>query len=146
MRDGQAAQVGDALAEHEFAVFVQVVCNHERIKLLFDAGGALFEILQVLGRPPVVQIALRVILRSLIVEAVRHLMTNHGADSAIIQRVVSLGIEEGRLKNAGREHDFIHVGVEISVYCRWTHPPLIAVHGFINLGKFAMELKHAAPL
>ena len=62
VRQGQAAEIGDALAEHQLAVFVQVVRHHEGVKLLFDAGGALLEILQVLGSPPVAQIALRVVL------------------------------------------------------------------------------------
>ena len=45
VRDGQSAEIGDAFAEHQLAVFVQIVGRLKRVKLLFDARGALLEIL-----------------------------------------------------------------------------------------------------
>ena len=62
VRDGQPAEVGDAFAEHQLAVFVQIVRDDVAVELLFDAGGARLEILEVLGRPPVAQVALGVVL------------------------------------------------------------------------------------
>ena len=95
-----------ALAFLEFAVFVQAGLDFERIELLGDAIAALVEILQVVRRPPVLQIALGVELRALIVEAVRHLVADHGADAAVIDRVIRFGIEKRRLEDSRRETRF----------------------------------------
>ena len=59
VRDRHAAEIGDALAFHQLAVFVQARLDFVRVKLLGDAVAARLKILQVLGRPPVAQIALR---------------------------------------------------------------------------------------
>ena len=98
------------------------------------------------ARPPVVQIALRVVLRALIVEAVGHLMADHRADAAVVERVVGRGIEERRLQNARGKDDFVHVGIVVGVDGRRGHVPFAAVHGLIDLGQLAMELESIAAL
>ena len=50
--------------------------------------------LRSLPRPPVAEVALRVEAAALIVEAVQHLVTDHGADAAVVQRIVGFGIED----------------------------------------------------
>lgn len=52
-----------------------------RIKLLDDAIGSLVELLQVFLCPPQHQIAIGIKFGALIVESVRHLMTDDGADA-----------------------------------------------------------------
>src|SRR5207244_1202711 len=71
------------------------------------ACGTLVKLLAVLGRPPHVEIAFSVVLAALIVEAVRDLMTDHSPHSAVVDGIVSLEVEEGRLENSGRERDLI---------------------------------------
>ena len=88
---------------------MQVVADLEGVKLIFDAGGALLKIFQVFGRPPVAQISLGIVLAALIVEAVGHLMADDGADAAIVERIVGLRIEEGRLQDAGGKYDFVQL-------------------------------------
>src|SRR5579863_7893509 len=54
--DGKSAQVADALAKHELAIFVEIARDDEGIKLFLDAQSALLEILGVFRRPPVAEI------------------------------------------------------------------------------------------
>src|SRR5947208_17117901 len=93
----QAAEVRNALSEHQLAVFVDVAGDHVRVELLLHTLGALLVVLQVFGGPPVFQIALGVKLAPLVVKAVGHLMADDGADPAIVHSVVRPGVEEGRL-------------------------------------------------
>ena len=49
--------------------------------------------------PPVDQVAVAVVLGTLVVKAVPDLMTDHRADTAVVRRIVGLGVEERRLQN-----------------------------------------------
>ena len=142
--DYQATEIGDAFAFLELSVFVQPRLNFECVKLLDDTVAALAKILQVIGRPPVFQIAVRVELRALIVEAVRHFMTDYGADAAVIEGIVRLGVEERRLKNPRRENDFVVQGRVIGVDSRWRHAPLSLVHGLADFGQVARDFERVA--
>ena len=106
-RDRRAAEVGDRFAVHELAVDVDPLRDVELAVLVGHAIRARLEILQILGREPVAQIALRVVLRALIVEAVRHLVADDRADAAVVVGVVRVRIEERRLQDAGREGDVV---------------------------------------
>src|SRR5450755_3486966 len=57
--------------------------------------------------PPIAQITDGIILPSPIIEAMRHLMSDYGAHSAVVDGVIRLRIEEWRLKNTGREYDLV---------------------------------------
>ena len=94
---------------------------------------ALFELLGVLGRPPVVQVALGVELAAFVVEAVRQLVADHHADAAEVDGVVSAVVEERRLQNAGREVDVVHLRVVVGVDRGRRHVPLAAVHRLADL-------------
>ena len=56
---------------------------------------------------PVAQIAVGIELAAPIVEAVAHLVADDAADAAIVDRVVRVGIEERRLQDRRRKHDFV---------------------------------------
>ena len=142
--DHQAAKVGDALAFLEFSVAVQARLDFERIELLGDAIAARAEILQVLRRPPALQVAVRVELRALIVEAVRHLMADHGADAAVVERVIRFGVEKRRLENSRGENDFVVQRRVVGVDRRRRHSPFGAVHGLADLGEVARGFKRIA--
>src|SRR5690242_19381425 len=99
--DCQAAEIGDAFAFHELAVFVQPRFHLETVKFLRNAVAARLEILIVLRRPPIAQISFRIELCALIVEAVRHFVADDGADSSVIDCIVGIRIKKWRLQDAG---------------------------------------------
>src|SRR5208283_472555 len=92
VRDRDPAKIRDAFSLDELAVLVQAGLHDVAVELLDDAGGALLEILAVLRRPPISQIALSVELAASVVEAVRHLVADHGADAAIVERLIGIGV------------------------------------------------------
>ena len=132
VRDYESAEIGDAFAFLELSVAVQTRLDFKSIELLRDAIAALAEILQVFRRPPIFQIAVGVKLRALIVEAVSHLVADHRADAAVIERVVSLGIEERRLENSRGKNNFVVQRRVIRVDGWRRHPPFGAVHGLAD--------------
>ncbi len=103
--DLQPAEIGDVLALGQLAVDRRVA-NLEAIELLDDFFTALLEALHVLLGPPILEIALRVVLPALVVEAVRHLMADGRAGAAVVAGVVRLQVKERRLQDARRERQF----------------------------------------
>ena len=100
-RDGQAAEVADVLADGERAVDVlagqgarleAVVLRDQRLRLHLE--GRL-----VVGGPPVVEVAVAVVLRALVVEAVADLVADDRADAAVVLGRVGVGREERRLQD-----------------------------------------------
>ena len=77
MRDDDAGQVADVLAERQLAVDVQPGQRLELVELLDQQLRALHVFLGVLRRPPVAQHAVGVEAAALIVEAVAHLVADH---------------------------------------------------------------------
>ena len=72
-------------------------------------------------------------------------MSDDRAYAAVIDRVIRVCIEERRLQNPGREHDFIHVGVVICVH-RWRrHAPISPVHWFADFLDVAIHLEMLGP-
>jgi hypothetical protein len=67
-------------------------------------------------------------LAALVVEAVADLVADHGADGAVVHRVVGLQVEEGRLQDGGREHDLVGERVVVGVDGLRRHAPL----GLVN--------------
>ena len=90
VRDQRAAQVGNVFPAGELAVDVDVVDDDVGRKLVAQAVDALFEVLRILLRPPVLQVAFGVELPPFVVEAVRQLMADGGARVAVVRRVVRL--------------------------------------------------------
>ena len=81
VRDAQAAVVGHVLAQRQLAVQLHLVHRRVGAVLVHHAGGSLLELLAVGVRPPVRHVALRVELAAGVVESVRQLVPDHGADA-----------------------------------------------------------------
>ena len=132
--DRHAAQVGEVLAERQPAVDVQIVEQLRRRRIASTSLSVLaVEAGAIVGRPPVAQVALGVGAASLIVEAVRDFVADHGADAAVVHRVVGREIEERRLQNAGGEDDLVHRRVVIGVDRRRRHVPFAAIDRLAEL-------------
>ncbi len=126
-RHDQAAEVGDVLAQRQLAVDVNGVDGDELVELIHHPLRLRGVVLGIRRGPPVVQVALAVELPALVVESVRHLVPDHGAHRAVVERVVGSRIVIGRLQDAGREHDLVHRGIVVGVDGGRCHPPLGAV-------------------
>src|ERR1700733_7477213 len=77
---------------------MQSLFNFEFVKLFRYAISARLEIRQVFRRPPVFQIPLRVELRPLIVESVRHLVPDHHPDPSVVHCIAAFPIVTRRLQ------------------------------------------------
>src|SRR5215831_919468 len=78
--DLDAGEVADTLAEHELAIVGDSRFDRIVVELGHDATGPRPELLEVFRGPPVAQSTLRVVLRTLIVEAVADLVADDHAD------------------------------------------------------------------
>src|SRR5207253_3173435 len=106
--DLEAAQVCDVLAQREPPVHVGRAVHHRvGIELLHHQPGARLEALRVVGRPPVTQVTNGVELTALVVEPVRHLVTDDGAHTTVVHRVVGRRVEKGGLENARGKGDVV---------------------------------------
>ena len=76
---------------------MQVWFDFIRIELLYYTIGPRGEIFEVIRRPPHHEVSISVELRALVVETVRHLMPNHSANAAIIERIINFRIVKRRL-------------------------------------------------
>ena len=68
-------------------------------------------------------------------------MADDGADAAIVDRWVGIGIEEGRLQDRGREDDLVPGEVGIGVDGHRRHEPFAAVHRSAELVDVALMLE-----
>ena len=106
--------------------------------------GALLELLAVGVGPPVVQVAVAVVLRALVVEAVADLVADDRADAAVVDRVVGVEVEERRLQDRGREDDLVHPRVVVGVDRLGRHEPLVAVDRLAELARLRSSSNAAA--
>ena len=111
---------------------------------LIDAFGAALEFLGVLLRPPILQIALAIEAPARIVETVRHLMPDHRADTAVIDGIVQLRIEEGRLQNARGEIDVVLLRRIVRIHRGWRHAPFFRIRRLADLVQITAILKPSA--
>ena len=77
-------------------------------------------------------------------------MADDGNYPAIVDCVVGLHVEEGRLQYRGRKHDFIHQRVVVGVDRLRRHAPFAAIDGLAELVEIAPVLEligthHVAP-
>ena len=140
--DRQAAEVADVLAQGELAVDVvaRSVGRLQRVVLRDELGRALLEGGPVVVGPPVVEVAVAVVLRALVVEAVADLVPDHRADRAVVHRVVGVEVEERRLQDRGREDDLVHPRVVVRVHRLRRHQPLGPVDRLAELGQVTRRL------
>src|SRR3954470_14680006 len=115
--------------------------NFERRVLLIDTIDALLERPCISRSPPIAQIALRIELPALIVEAMCELMANHGADAAEVYGIVDGLIEERRLQDSRWEVDVVECGAVVGVHGRWSHSEFAAVERLADLCQFAIHFK-----
>ena len=121
--------------------------GHELLVLLDQRLCARAEFGAVRVGPPVDQVAVAVVLGALVVEPVPDLVADHRADSAVVRRVVGLGVEERRLQNRCGEDDLVHSGVVVGVDGLRRHEPLVAIHRSAELGQLAVVARpRAAPV
>src|SRR5207249_5596626 len=92
--EARAAEVGDVLAERELAVHFHSGQRLVAVELLDDFLRTRLELRGILRRPPVREVALRVVVAALVVEAGRDLVADDRADSAGAARGVEGEIEE----------------------------------------------------
>src|SRR5579864_7895383 len=136
-----SAQIGDAFAFHQFAVLVQAFFGFVAVELLSYALAAVLEALQIFRSPPILQIAARVELRALIVEAVGDFVADDRADAAVVVCVVALGIVKRELQDARGEDDFVELRIVVGIDGGRGHAPLAAVHGLADFGEVARGFK-----
>ena len=86
-------------------------------------------------RPPVAQRAGGVEAAALVVEAVAHLVADHGADAAVVHRIVGVEVEERRLQDGGGEDDLVADGVVVGVDGLRRHAPLLGVDRLAGLAE-----------
>ena len=135
------ADVGDVLALGELAIDVRTRERFVFRILLHDCLGTLFELGRRFGGPPITKISDGVELPALVIEAMSHFVSDDGANPAVINCVVGIGVEERRLQNSSRENDLIHVRVVIRVHRRRCHAPFGAIDRFADLLKLAVDLE-----
>ena len=126
--------VSDVLTEGELAVGMDsrddlylVELGHKHLRL-----GV--ELLGVLRRPPVGHIPVLVEQAALVVESVGHLVTDHDSDSSIVDSIVSIGVEERRLKDGSREADLVGRRVVVGVDGLRRHAPFGLVGRLAEFG------------
>src|SRR6202162_1774343 len=139
--DRDPPEIGDGFSEDELAVLVEVPFDDVRVELFLDTYSAGLVVLQVLGRPPFPLVSLRVELAPGVVEAVRHLVADNGADAAVVDRVVGGGTEKRGLQDPGGKHDLVAGGLVVRVDRRRRHLPVHSVHGLADLGQVAAEFE-----
>mmetsp|Transcript_49930 Transcript_49930/g.124151 ORF Transcript_49930/g.124151 Transcript_49930/m.124151 type:complete len:550 (-) Transcript_49930:300-1949(-) len=126
VRQLEAAEVRDVLAARQLAVELLVV-HLELGGLLHLHGGAPLILRRVRWLPPVIQVALVIILPPLVVEAVCHLVADDCPHRPKVDGIVRLGVEERRLKDGRGEDDLVEVGVVVGVDLLRQHQPAAPV-------------------
>ena len=128
--------VGKVLAEGEASVGVKVGQHFYGREEVVAKVCLLVEFFRIFLCPPVLHVAILIVVASAVVKAVCHLMTYHHSDGSIVERVVSRGVEEWRLQYSGREANLVCRGIVVGVHCLWCHAPLVSVHwlaeGFVE--------------
>ena len=114
--------------------------RHKAVVLGDQCAGTGLEVLAILVGPPVVELAVAVVLRTLIVEAMADLVADHCADAAIIRRILGLRVEERGLQNRGREHDDVHARLVVGVHRLRIHQPFVLVDRLADLGQLIAGL------
>ena len=138
--DGQAGEIGDILAEGQRAL--DVVAGQRLVGVILgdELRGQRIEARRVLRSPPFVKRAVLVVAAALIVEMVADLVADDGADAAIIDRRVGIGIEEGRLQDRGREDDLVPHRIGVGVDLHRSHAPFAPVDGPAELVEVAVPI------
>ena len=137
----QAAMVSDVLAQSECAISECARCYLNTVKVVFKHLGALVEAGFIFRCPPVDEVAILVELATLVVETVGHLVADHHADSAIVEGIVGVHIEEWILQDTCWEADLVGSRIVVGIHSLWGHIPFIFVHRFAQEAQRVVLLK-----
>src|SRR2546430_7799664 len=109
-RQRESAEVGDVLAHGEIAVHMHASERLELRILCPEALGACLELRRIVLRPPVAKRAGSIDLPALIVEAVRHLVTDHPTDGPVVDGWIGIDRKSTRLNSS-------HSQISYAVFC-----------------------------
>src|SRR3989440_2129401 len=127
VRDRQAGDVGDVLAQRLFAVDGDVREGPVSVELGDQTRARRLEVREVALGPPVLQPPAGVEQRTLIVETVADLVADDGAGGAVIHDGLPLRVEVRRLQHRGRKVERIHRRKIHGVHRLRRHAPLRAI-------------------
>src|SRR5579884_3276504 len=132
--DHDAAEIGDRLARDELSLIMHVADRDGPVELPDHALRAGVELTQIGRRPPVAHVAVQVELVSLVVEPVRHLVSDRpAARRREVRRVVAARVEERTLELRRRQDDLVALDVVVRVDRLRRHAPLRAVQRLPDL-------------
>ena len=142
-RQMDAAVVGGVLSLRQQAVLLDSGAGIGDILRVFvgDALAAFVILFGVVGSPPVAQVAMRVELAALIVEAMDDFVADDHADGAVVHGIIFRWIEKWRLQNSGGEVDGVQLRIVVGVDRGRSHRPLGAIDGLADLRHPALELE-----
>src|SRR5205807_206293 len=144
-RDAGASIVRGVFSQGEAAIQFQIVDRGKAAVLVGNATGAFLKFLCVFQSPPIAEISLGIELAALIVKTVGEFMANHQADSAKIDRIIHIAVEEGGLQDARRENDLVMQWIVESIYGGGRDVPLSLVYRFSDLHELPVVFKFAGP-
>ena len=131
--DGETALVSDVLSERQLPISLETWSNRDSRELLSEALRGGFELLTVFGCPPVIHVPILIEVRSFVVEAVRHLVTDDDTDRTVVHSVICIHIEEGRLQDTCGEADLVGRGHVVGIDLLRAHEPLRTVNGLAEI-------------
>src|ERR1700719_3381956 len=102
--DAETTQVADILPERQSSIHPQAGQSLERVVLEGQSVDQLLECNLIPGLPPGAQHSPRIGLRPLIVKTMPHLVSDHAAYAAVVDRRIGSRIKKWRLQN-GRWED-----------------------------------------
>src|SRR5580658_1647659 len=121
--DADAGVIGGVLTERQMAVEVLTRSHLKAVVLLGIALAAILELGEVIGCEPHADVALRVVLCALVVEAVGHLVADDDADAAEVDGRILGDVIERRLQDPGGEVDVVLRRLVVGVDGRRRHAP-----------------------
>src|SRR6185312_9691068 len=133
--------IGGVFAQREFAVQVNVINGNKAVVLVHKALCAFLKSLGIFSGPPVMEVAVGVEQPSLIIEAVRELVPDHGANAAEIHGIIGLKVVKRRLQDSGGKVDIVFAGIVVSIHRRRRHLPLRLVKRLADLLDFTIHFK-----
>ena len=129
----QAAGVGDVFAQRLVAVDMHAGKHLVPVVQFRNPLGPHLEAAGIGIGPPVLQVALPVILPALVVEAMGEFMADGRGERAVIVGVTGALVEEGGLQDARRQDDLVQRPVIVGVVGLRRDASLVAVDGLPEL-------------
>src|SRR6218665_3506285 len=106
----------------------EAVDLHGVLSLLSEFEGVLShasstQLTSFFSSPPVFEISVFIVRRTLVVETVGHFVSDHHSDAAVVYRVVGVFVEERELQNARGKNNFIIGWMVIGIDGLGSHAP-----------------------